>query len=420
MITRSIILYGAGECGVEALNWFGEDNVHCFIDNNPSLQESGKLGKKVISFKRFIEIYEASNYFDNDYEAIIAIKNRWVIHQVAYELEMLGIHNYSVFLDVKRRWHDVDSFLSRNREEYPCEQEFLKEIYLAQNKWLVRHVDPSLLTSAVGELRDKQLWMLQKTIKVFDEFESKAQIFPFMEAGTLLGAVRHKGFIPWDEDLDFCLLRYDYNRLFDYLKSNCEVFTLVDPSRNIWEKINTASSNYYAAYYNCGGLTLSNVETNETIEDNFRNYFVDITPIDTLPTTDDMVIYRERIDELKSLINQKLMAGHINLSEIIMKYYKSHEEYSMIPQGKNKLGRSIAIAACSDYFASPGRWYDRQIYEYNDVVEFQKLPFEDTFFEAPARPEVILEKMYGKSYMELPRRYGVKVHDKDAVFNEVY
>ena len=45
----------------------------------------------------------------------------------------------------------------------------------------------------------------------------KHQIKHFVIAGTLLGAVRHKGFIPWDDDMDFGLLRADYEKLLQVL-----------------------------------------------------------------------------------------------------------------------------------------------------------------------------------------------------------
>ena len=60
-------------------------------------------------------------------------------------------------------------------------------------------------------LRQLQLTMLQ-TLKVFDAFCRKHGIRYSLYAGTLLGAVRHRGFIPWDDDLDVCMSREEYDR----------------------------------------------------------------------------------------------------------------------------------------------------------------------------------------------------------------
>ena len=46
-----------------------------------------------------------------------------------------------------------------------------------------------------------------------DRFCQENEICYFLAYGTLLGAVRHKGFIPWDDDVDVWLMRNDYERL---------------------------------------------------------------------------------------------------------------------------------------------------------------------------------------------------------------
>ena len=61
------------------------------------------------------------------------------------------------------------------------------------------------------ELRQAQCIMVQ-VLKKFDVFCKKNDIKYFLYAGTMLGAVRHNGFIPWDDDIDVGMLRSDYDK----------------------------------------------------------------------------------------------------------------------------------------------------------------------------------------------------------------
>lgn len=63
-----------------------------------------------------------------------------------------------------------------------------------------------------SELRNLQLRML-KMLEYFDDFCKKYNITYWLSSGTCLGAVRHNGFIPWDDDLDIEMLPEDYQKL---------------------------------------------------------------------------------------------------------------------------------------------------------------------------------------------------------------
>lgn len=64
----------------------------------------------------------------------------------------------------------------------------------------------------------KRAWAAQmEVLIIIADICKKYNIPYFADSGTLIGAVRHKGFIPWDDDIDIALLRSDYNRLLQIL-----------------------------------------------------------------------------------------------------------------------------------------------------------------------------------------------------------
>ena len=61
----------------------------------------------------------------------------------------------------------------------------------------------------------KKVWAIElDLIRKFVEVCDKHGLRYFMDGGTLLGAVRHQGFIPWDDDADMIMPREDYNKLW--------------------------------------------------------------------------------------------------------------------------------------------------------------------------------------------------------------
>ncbi|MBD5391684.1 LicD family protein, partial [bacterium] len=88
-----------------------------------------------------------------------------------------------------------------------------------QLEYLKQHTDISSLKPATGKLREQQLQLVNFAVEFFNEIK-ELDIKPFLLCGNLLGHVRHNGFIPWDDDLDFGLIRADYEKLIEYCKKH--------------------------------------------------------------------------------------------------------------------------------------------------------------------------------------------------------
>ena len=115
-----------------------------------------------------------------------------------------------------------------------------------------------------------------KVAKVFDAFcvEHKLRYFAF--AGTAIGALRHKGIIPWDDDIDFVMPRPDYEKFLRLATSLLpEGFEVLSHQNN---------KEYHLQF-----AKMCDARTSLLIDSRSRcmmGAFVDIFPIDGLPNTD--------------------------------------------------------------------------------------------------------------------------------------
>lgn len=99
-----------------------------------------------------------------------------------------------------------------------------------------------------GTARDVQLLFIE-LLRFVDNVCNKYDIEYWLDYGTLLGAVRHGGFIPWDDDIDLSIMRKDYEKLIevlpkeiskhDYLKQECGISLLRENQENFFKGFNS-------------------------------------------------------------------------------------------------------------------------------------------------------------------------------------
>ena len=134
------------------------------------------------------------------------------------------------------------------------------------------------------EMKSLTLKEIQKIefeiLKEFAQFCAKHNLKYYLAGGTLLGAIRHKGFIPWDDDIDVCMPRKDYmyfiNNFDEWnrkLKVKCNYKSNIDAP---FAKIVNLDTIIYSKYAN------NNIDT---------NICIDIFPVDGLPENLNEVIY---------------------------------------------------------------------------------------------------------------------------------
>lgn len=118
-------------------------------------------------------------------------------------------------------------------------------------------------------LQKRSLVLLEAIDKVCREHGLRYYII----AGTLLGAQRHKGFIPWDDDMDIALLRPDYDRLMEHADE-----WLPKP----FKIVNNVNTDYYPKYF------AKLEDTSTTLVERFYlgyagGLYMDIFPLDSVP-----------------------------------------------------------------------------------------------------------------------------------------
>ena len=242
-----------------------------------------------------------------------------------------------------------------------------------------------------------------------DSFCKKNNISYFINYGTLLGAVRHKGFIPWDDDIDISMDREYYNMFIEKFNQDSSKYKILSLDTD-------------KAYFN---NFIKVVDTTTKIVDN-RNYktfscgvFVDIFPMDKF--NDKKIINTCYILESLKLLSFSKRKNIIYKDSIVKDIIRSSFWGLFLPVSPRLFANIIERKIIQDtdrngkYTAFiPSKLKEKEIFNAQIFNEFIDMEFEHLTLPAPKNYDVILTQYYG-NYLELPpKEKQINIHEFEA------
>lgn len=243
------------------------------------------------------------------------------------------------------------------------------------------------------EIREYQIAILDYVTEICKKNSLKFSL----DSGTLIGAIRHKGYIPWDDDIDITMLRKDYNRLIEILKKlngRYKVLTF------------ETSNDYYYPFAKIVDTQTLLVE-NKNISIPHLGINIDVFPQDTLPDDEEECrAFQEKVRKSRDKIMFAVMKT--NFKELFSHprfVFKSvfytlvgwrHELrkldslVQMYADYKTKWVEQI-VSTSSMYRKGPRHFFD----------EYIEAEFEGKYYPVIKEYDAYLRNIYG-DYMQLP------------------
>lgn len=258
-----------------------------------------------------------------------------------------------------------------------------KLLLLLNNTVDIHHIQP-----AVGKLRLRQEICLQ-ILRVVDLIARKNDICYWLNYGTLLGSIRHQGFIPWDDDLDISLLRSDYDKFYEHLRRELPQSLVVENGRND------------------PGASVGFMR----VSDRSSTCWIDLFLFDRIPgalnsngeLTDWESEYQSEFEKTTNITCKEGLSPRV--FQKISQWRDSH----LAGDG------DIVGIATSMTFATAKPMY-RRIFRESDIFPLRTGIFEGVSFPIPAQAEIVLDEIYNE-YNKFPRDAGYASHSTSKYLN---
>lgn len=262
------------------------------------------------------------------------------------------------------------------------------------------------------EMTSEEIKQTQLDILLFvDKICKKNNIKYSLAFGTLLGAVRHKGFIPWDDDIDILLKRSEYNKLVNVLYSlnddRYKVFSMKDEG-------------YFYSYAKVGDMRTVIKEKNWP---DYKDLGVnmDIFPIDYLPNSNEHE-YFEKTKQYEAGLHNSLTdiayAHEKRYMRLIKRICRFRKVKKCRLKGewywKNKINEMTELKESENMACIVTGGY--RVWNRSMLDNYIELEFENHHFSAVEDYDTMLKSSYGDYTVIPPEAERVSYHDFTAFY----
>ena len=227
---------------------------------------------------------------------------------------------------------------------------------------------------------------MYEILVAFDKICKKYNLVYWLDHGTLLGAVRHRGFIPWDDDLDVTMPREDYEKFLIVAQKELPNHYFLQT-----QKTDKYYQNFFAKIRDRKSTLIDEWELKRDIKYH-QGIYIDIFPLNSISNNNVLINLYKRFVFISKLFHNRYMKSIYLTKPFVFLLNAFHREDG-------------------DFMVSGGENMHYVIHiERENIFPLVEVEFEGSKFPAPRKTDVYLKSIFGDSYMQLPSKDKQKVH----------